>query len=264
VDEAAGAHSLWHRLTYEQKYRLSARRADMVITNSQSTSSRVHAVYGIPEDRIATIWLGADEAFRPIEDEARLRATRLRLVGADRPYILFAGGLSRRRNVPMLIEAFSVLKKRDAIPHALLLFGANRDDVPFREVAERCGVSDSVFQTDGRVSEHRELAEVYNAASVYVLPSSSDGFSLTLAEALSCGTPAITVNCSALGEVAHGYALTIETPNLEDLTHAIGSVLSSPELARTLRTKGLERATELRWDRTARRTLDVLRQVASR
>src|SRR5689334_3546003 len=38
VDEAAGAHSLWHRLTYEQKYRLSARRADMVITNSQSTS----------------------------------------------------------------------------------------------------------------------------------------------------------------------------------------------------------------------------------
>jgi glycosyltransferase involved in cell wall biosynthesis len=136
--------------------------------------------------------------------------------------------------------------------------------VPFREVAERCGVSDSVFQTDGRVSEHRELAEVYNAASVYVLPSSSDGFSLTLAEALSCGTPAITVNCSALGEVAHGYALTIETPDLQDLTHAIGSVLSNPELARTLRTKGLERAKELRWDRTARRTLDVLRQVASR
>ena len=140
----------------------------------------------------------------------------------------------------MLIEAFSILKRREGIPHALLLFGANRDGTPFREVAERCGVSDSVFQTDGRVTEHRELAEVYNAASVYVLPSSSEGFSLTLAEALSCGTPAITVNCASLGEVAHGYALTIDTPNLEDLTEAIGSVLRDPDLARALRPRDLD------------------------
>lgn len=263
VDEAAGVHSLWHRLTYTQKYKLSARRATRVITNAASTSERVHATYGIPAGKISTIWLGADEAFRPIDDDALLRQTRVRLLGSDRPYILFVGGLSQRRNVPLLIEAFSRLKKRAGIPHALLLFGANRGGVPFREVAERCGVSDSVIQTDGRVAEHRELAAVYNAASVYVLPSSSDGFSLTLAEALSCGTPAITVNCAALGEVAHGYALTIDTPNLEELTDAIGSVLSDPAKAEQLRAKGLERARELRWDLTARRTLDVLRQVAS-
>jgi glycosyltransferase involved in cell wall biosynthesis len=263
VDEAAGAHSVWHRLTYSQKYKLSARRAHRVITNAQSTSDRVHTAYGIPRDKLSTIWLGADDAFRPIDDEALLTSTRERLLGSDRPYILFVGGLSNRRNVPMLIEAFSRLKKRDGIPHALLLFGANRDNVPFREVAERCGVSDSVVQTDGVVAEHRELAAVYNAASVYVLPSSSDGFSLTLAEALSCGTPAITVNCAALGEVAHGYALTIETPNLEDLTNAIGRVLADPALAQSLRTKELERAAQLKWNVTAQRTLDVLRQVAS-
>jgi glycosyltransferase involved in cell wall biosynthesis len=264
VDEGAAAVSPWHRLTYSQKYKLSARRADMVIANAQSTSERLQSVYGIPEKKIAVIWLGADEAFRPIEDQALLRAARIRLIGADRPYILFVGGLSHRRNVPMLIEAFSILKKRDGIPHALLLFGANRGGVPFREVAERCGVGDSVFQTDGMVREHRELVEVYNAASVYVLPSESEGFSLTLAEALSCGTPVVTVNCAALGEVAHGYAMTIERPELTALTEAIRQVLTEPDTAQTLRAKGLERATQLRWDRTARQTLDVLRQVASR
>lgn len=263
VDEAAGVHSLWHRLTYTQKYKFSARRADRVISNAQSTSDRVQSVYGIPRNKITTIWLGADEAFRPIHDQLLLRATRIRLLGSDRPYILFAGGLSRRRNVPLLIEAFSRLKKEDGIPHALLLFGANRDNIPFRDVASRFGVSDSVIQTDGRVSEHRELVEVYNAAALYVLPSASDGFSLTLAEALSCGTPAITVNTAALGEVAHGYALTIDTPNLEDLTAAMRSVLKNPDHARQLRERGLERARQLRWDRTARQTLDVLRQVAS-
>ena len=164
----------------------------------------------------------------------------------------------------MLIEAFSLLKKRDNIPHALVLFGSNRGQVPFREVAERCGVSDSVFQTDGLVREHRELVEVYNAAAVYVLPSPSEGFSLTLAEALSCGTPVVTVNQAALGEVAHGYALTIDVPELEALANAIGRVLSEPGLSKELRAKGLERARELRWDKTARRTLDVLRQVAAR
>ena len=265
VDEAEpGAQSLWHSLTYAQKYRLSARRADRVIVNARSIGERVHALYGVPEERIDTIWLGADAAFRPLDDEAQVRATRQRLLGADRPYLLFVGGLSRRRNVPMLIEAFSVLRKVHGLPHALLLFGANRDNIPFRAVAERCGVSDSVFQTDGVVREHRELVEVYNAASVYVLPSSSEGFSLTLAEALACGTPAVTVNRAALGEVAHGYALTIEEPELGALTEALRRVLTEPQTARALREKGLERARQLRWDRTARRTLEVLREVAAR
>lgn len=265
VDEAEpGAVSFWHRMTYSQKYRWSTRRADKVIVNARSTGDRVHTVYGIPREKIEVIWLGADNAFRPLDDDALLRATRLRLIGDDRPYVLFAGGLSRRRNVPMLIEAFSIVKKHDNLPHALLLFGANRGHVPVRELAERFGVADSVIQTDGIVQAHSELVAVYNAAAAYVLPSSSEGFSLTLAEALSCGTPAITVNRAALGEVAHGYALTIEEPELGALTEALRRVLTDPETARALRAKGLERARDLRWSTTARRTLDVLRQVAAK
>jgi len=265
VDEAqAGVHSLWHRLTYSQKYKLSARKAAHVVVNATSTLERVHEVYGIPRERITAIWLGADPAFHPMDDPALMTATRVRLVGADRPYILFVGGMSRRRNVPMLIEAFSLLKRRHGIPHALLFFGANRGNVPFREVAERCGVSNDVFQTDGIVAQHRKLAAVYNAADVFVLPSESEGFSLTLAEALSCGTPVVTVNRAALGEVAYGYALTIDAPELEPLADAIGEVLLDRATSLRLRAKGIERARDLRWDVTARRTLDVIKTVAAR
>lgn len=264
VDEAQpGVVTFRHRMTYSQKYRWSARRAEKVIVNARSTGERVHAIYGIPRDKIEVIWLGADDAFRPLDDEVLLQATRRRLVGADRPYVLFAGGLSRRRNVPLLIEAFSTVKKREGLPHALLLFGANRDRVPVRELAERFDVADSVVQTDGVVEAHTDLVAVYNAAAVYVLPSSSEGFSLTLAEALSCGTPVITVNRAALGEVARGYALTIEEPELGALTEALHRVLTDPATAQSLRAKGLERARDLRWSKTARLTLDVLRQVAA-
>ena len=231
--------------------------------NSHSTAQRVQELYGVPPDKIEVIWLGADHAFRPLDDEELLRQTRVRYFGGDRPYILFAGGLSRRRNVPMLLEAFSLLKQRYRIPHGLLFVGPNRGQIPLAALGERLGISGSVVQTDGVFASHHELVPIYNAADLYVLPSSSDGFSLTLAEAMSCGTPVVTVNVAALGEVAHGYGLTIEVPEVEALAAAMYKVISDPGTSRTLRAASLERARLLRWDSTAQRTLDVLRQVAA-
>ena len=265
VDEAQpGAHAWWYRLTRSHKYRLSVRRADKVVATSHSTAERLHTFYGIPWGKLEVIWHGADEAFKPIADEELLRQTRMRYFGDDRPYILFVGGLSTRRNVPMLMEAFSELRRRDKIPHGLLLVGPNRGRIPLEELTARLGLSGSVIQTDGVFREHRELVSIYNAADLFVLPSASEGFSLTLAEAFSCGTPVVTVNRASLGEVANGYAMMIEEPDLVALTDAMRSVLTDPGIRRTLRLKGLERARELRWDLTARRTLDVLRRVAAR
>ena len=264
VDEVQpGALSRWHQLTYSQKYRLSAQHADKVVVNSRSVGDRVRDIYGIPEEKIEVVWLGADGAFQPIDDEELLKAPRTRYFGYDRPYVLFAGGLSMRRNVPMLIEAFAAVRREHRLPHGLLFVGPNRDNIPVASLAETFGVGDSVVQDDGKFSAHGQLAAIYNAADLYVLPSSSDGFSLTLAEALSCGTPVITVNRAALGEVAHGYALTIDEPELGALADAMRRVLTDGDLSRQLRLKSRERGCQLRWERTAQRTLDVLREVAA-
>jgi len=263
VDELQnGSHSVWHRFTYEQKYKLSVHKADKVIANSQSTRERVAKRYGISEDKIEPIWLGVDEAFRPIKDEDLLRSTRMRYLGADRPYILFVGGLSRRRNIPTLMTAFSILKNREKIPHSLLLVGPNRARIPLEKLAKELGIAGSFVQTDGLFKEHRELASIYNAADIFVLPSSSEGFSLTLPEAMSCGTPVITVNCSTLAEIANGYGFMIEEPSVEALTKAMYKVLDDSELRKNLSAKCLERARSFRWEITARRTLEVLRNVA--
>jgi glycosyltransferase involved in cell wall biosynthesis len=223
---------------------------------------RVHERYGVPLDRIDAIWLGADEVFRPLDAPDLLASTRRRYVGDDRPCILFVGGLSRRRNVPMLIQAFGLLKARHRIPHRLLLVGSNRAQLPLEELARQAGVEHDVVQTDGAFTHHRELVPIYNAADVFVLPSSSEGFSLTLAEAMSCGTPVVTVNRASLGEVAHGYGMTIDEPDVEALADALYRVLASETVKRDLRAKSLERAQSFRWADTARRTLDVLRRVA--
>lgn len=263
VDEVQpGALPLWHQVTYTQKYRLSAHKADRVIVNAVSTGERVQERYGVSADKIDVVWLGADDTFQPIDDPEERRAARVRLVGADRPYVLFSGGLSKRRNVPMLLEAFGLLKKEHQIPHSLLLFGPNRSGLPLDELTRKFGIADAVVQTDGVVTYHTELVPVYAAADLFVLPSSSEGFSLTLAEAMSCGVPVVTVNRAALGEVAFGYAETIEEPLVEDLAAAMWAVLGDETRSRALRAKSLERARSMRWSITARKTLDVLRRVA--
>jgi glycosyltransferase involved in cell wall biosynthesis len=262
VDEVEGAWPWWHRYTFEQKFRMSAQAADHVIANSHDVKRRIVQRYGIAEGKIDVIWLGADEVFRPLDNPALLRETRIKYLGSDRPFVLFMGGLSRRRNIPILLEAFSNLKKKDRIPHALLLMGPNRANLPLDDLVSRFGISDSVVHTVGRVAQHSELVPVYCAADAFVLPSLTEGFSLTLAEAMACGTPVITVNRAALGEVAYGYALTIEEPTVEALTEAIRRVLSDAALRAELSRSGLERARQLRWPEAARRTLEVLRRVA--
>ncbi|MCI0396169.1 MAG: glycosyltransferase family 4 protein [Chloroflexi bacterium] len=257
----SGTHPWWHRLTYAQRYRLSALKADIVVAPSLSTKEDLQKLYGLPEKKVVAIHLGADDAFRPLRDETVLAETRRKLLGDDRPYILFVGKLSQRRNIPLLLAAFSQLRKDHHLPHRLLLFGPNHLHLPLARLAAELDIADSLVQTDGQVSHHHELVALYNAADLFVHPSSYEGFCLPLVEALACGVPVVTVNKAALGEIAQNGALLIDEPTVESLAQAMWQALGDPILAQELRARAVERARAFRWDECARQTLDILREV---
>lgn len=259
----AGAHPWWYHLTYRQRYRLSALKADVVIVPSETVKDDIQEQYGVPSGKIEVIPQGVDDSFCPGGDAEALRATRRRYLGSDRPYILFVGKLSQRRNIPTLMAAFSDLKKRAKIPHSLLLVGPNHQNLPLQSLAQELGIQDSLVQTDGRFADHRELVAVYNAADLFVHPSLHEGFSLTLVEAMACGVPVVTVNRGAAREIAGGCAFMVDEPTTEALSEAMHQALTDPTLARTLRARALERARCFRYEETARRTMDVLRRVAA-
>ena len=258
-----GTHDWKYRFTYSPIYRMSARRADRVIVPSEVTRDDLQALYDIPAERIAVVPQGADDAFRPTGDAARHRATRERLFGDDRPFVLWVGKLSQRRNIPLLVEAFAQAVEREGLPHRLLLFGPNLLGVPIAEQAERLGVADRVLQTDGIVADHRELVDIYNAADLYVNASLYEGFSLTLAEALACGTPVVAMDRGALPEIAGDAALLVEEPTAEALADGIAQVLCDRALHADLRARGPRRAERFRCREMAARTWDVLAEVAA-
>jgi len=256
-----GTHPWWYNLTYSQVYRLSARRADRVIVPSESTSRDLQALYGVPAEKIDVVPQGADEVFQPITDSRRLAEIRRELVGADVPYVVFVGKLSQRRNIPALLEAFAILKRRTRAPHKLLLFGPNHLELPIARIAAKLAVGDSVVQTDGRVANHADLVPVYGAADLYVNASLYEGFSMTLVEALSCGTPVVGVRRGAVQEIADGCAVLVDEPEPQALASAMERVLTDDALRADLRQRSVQRAAAFRWDKTARQTLDVLRRV---
>jgi len=259
-----GAHQWWYPWTYPRLYRASARKADRVIVPSQSVKRDLQEAYEIGDDRIVVVPQGVDGDFCRVEDEELLARTRVEQLGEDRPYVVFVGKLSLRRNIPMLMRAFArAVGRGRELPHKLLLFGPNHQGVPIAELAEELGIGDRVIQTDGVLKDHHDLTRIYSAADAYVSASEYEGFSMTAVEAMACGTPVVGVARAAFGEIVDGAGHLVDEPSVEGLAEALHDVLTDPELRRTMQARGIERAARFRWEDVARDTLDVLREVSS-
>ena len=257
------AHSWMYRQTYARLYKHCARRADAVIVPGERTRKAVEEHYGVPNERLHIVHQGADEAFHPMDDQPELlAATRKRFFGSDRPYLLFVGKGSPRRNIPMLIEAFAHVRKEGRRPHGLLLFGPYKGDIPFEKLVRDLGVEGDVVQTEGVVDSHADLAPIYAAADIFIHPSENEGWSMTTTEAMAAGTAVIATNRGGLGEVACGHAYMIE-PSIDALVKAIEEVLSDANLRADLRRMARERGEALRWEKLALQTLDVVRDVGN-
>jgi len=259
----AGTHPWWYPYTFTNVFRSSARKADRVIVPSQSVKDDIQGAYGIAADKIDIVPQGVDDGFRPVDDEETLRRTRVEQLGADSPYVVFVGKLSQRRNIPLLIAAFAeLLRGRPDFPHRLLLFGPNHLDLPLAQLSRELGIEDRVVQTDGRLEHHHDLTRIYSAADAYISASAYEGFSITVVEAMACGAPVIGVDRAAFGEIVNGAGHLIDEPTVENLAGALERVLSDKAYRADLRTRGLERARAFRWEDNARRTLEILREVA--
>lgn len=259
-----GTHPWWYNLTYRPRNKVSAQKADAVIVPTETAKVDVQRVYGISATKIDIVPEGVDDSFVPVEDPEALLAVRNRYLGGDFPYILFVGKFSQRRNIPALITAFANLKRQEAIPHKLLLYGKNILNLPIDQLVADLGVTDSVVQINEKLDDHRAILPIYSGADLFVHPTAYEGFSLTIVEAMACGAPVITVGRGAVGEIVDGAAFTIDDPTPEQLTAAIRTTLADPELRASLRRKGLERSKRWRFSETARGNLEVMRRVAAR
>ncbi|MBI1911576.1 MAG: glycosyltransferase family 4 protein [Deltaproteobacteria bacterium] len=236
---------------------MAAKRSDSIITVSIYTKNDIVKHLGVSPDKIKVIYHGVDEIYRPVKDAKTLEAVRKRY-GIDGDYIFYAGNHQPRKNLRRLIEAFSILKNRKDC--RLVLTG--------KIDPRRAELYNSVKELglDGRVLfigpvPEEELPALYSMARMFVFPSLYEGFGLPPLEAMACGTPVITSNTTSLPEVVGNAGITIDPLNTKELAESMESILSSSSLRQELKEKGLKRAAEFSWERTARETLKVYEEV---
>lgn len=238
----------------------SLRRAAWVITDTQYTRADLVATYELDPARIAVIPLAADPRYRPLDPDECLAAVSARH-GLPGPFILYVGTLQPRKNVANLVRSYGMLRRRTGLPHKLLIAG--KPKYMFEDVflaIEQCGYADDVVFA-GFVPDE-DLPLYYSAAAAFAFPSRYEGFGLPVLEAMACGTPVVCSNASCLPEVAGDAALLADPERPEEFCEALQRVLTDPSLAGSLRQRGLCRAAEFSWDRTARETLEIYRRAA--
>ena len=238
------------------------KRADALISISHFTKETLVGALGCQEGRIHVVYRDVDHGtFRPlpVADDFLKRYgldTRLR-------YVLYVGSENPRKNLHRLLSAFAIV--REAMPEARLIKVGTPEYPPqakaLRLEIQRRHLTESVRFLEG-VSD-QDLVQFYNLADLFVFPSLYEGFGLPPLEAMACGTPVVCSNASSLPEVVGDAALTVDPYDVEALAEAMRRVLSDPDLADDLRRRGLERAAGFTWERTARETVEVYREVLS-
>jgi glycosyltransferase involved in cell wall biosynthesis len=239
------------------------RQADLVIVPSAAAAEDVVRYLNMDRQRITVIPMGCDARFQPMVNAARLVQLRRRYALPER-YVLFVGTLEPRKNIALLLEAFSrLLAERPQDDIQLVVAGGKGwGDGRLIATMEALNIRRRVIFT-GFV-EDDDLPDLYRGAQMFVYPSLYEGFGLPVLEAMACGTPVITSNRSSLPAVAGDAALLIDPTRPDDLAAAMSAIMSNGALHEELRWKGLARAKEFTWEAVARKTMDVYRAVCAR
>ncbi len=225
-----------------------ARRSDRVITVSYHTRDDLSKEMGLPEEKITVVYNGIDSKYYP-RDKVR-----------HDPFILYVGRFDPYKNVVGLIRSFNLFCRDRGDNPRMILAGHLDPRYPEAiETVKELGLESRITFLDGAAEE--ELIQLYNDARILILPSLYEGFGLPPLEAMACGTPVIVSDRGSLPEIVGEAGLIIDPDREDSIAGAIEKLWDSETLRSEFREKGLLRAKEFSWEKTARETLRVYEEV---
>ncbi|MGG6270193.1 glycosyltransferase family 4 protein [Leptolyngbya sp. AN03gr2] len=221
-------------------------QAEHILSDSESTANDAIAFYKIPSNKITVVPLAYDDQHFKFLDLPTSN------------YFLYVGRHDAYKNIGRSLTAFSQL------PNDYEFWIAGSPDPRFtpdlKTQAEELGIVDRIKFLS--YVSYAELPELINRAIALIFPSLWEGFGLPVLEAMACGTPVITSNLSSIPEVSGDATLLIDPYDEAAIANAMKAIITDSQLRQQLRQKGLDRASQFSWQKTASQTAEILKQYS--
>lgn len=236
---------------YAHVVKRAALKSTAILAPSQFVKDDVVSYTGVSPDKITVTY----EAVGATPDRSQPV-----LEAEGKRFIMYVGRPTPHKNLERQIEAFVSLKGRHPDLHLVL---AGKKDANYQRIegmVKKRGIERVIF-TDFVNDE--QLRWLYEHCEAYVFPSLSEGFGLPGLEAMAHGAPVVSSNATCLPEVYGDAAHYFDPTNTLAMADAINEVLTDKALRASLVEKGRTQAAQYSWERMARQTLAVYRQVLS-
>lgn len=226
-----------------------------IITVSNYSKSDIQKYFGVDDDKITVTHLAADPIFRPLNRESSKRVI-FNKYGVDKKYVLYLGGFSQRKNIARLIKAFKkVILEKEEVINLLILGEFSRSYKDLWKLTEELDLCEYIKFLN--FVPTADLPHFYNGAEVFVYPSLYEGFGLPPLEAMQCGTPVVTSNVSSIPEIVGDCCILADPYSTDSIAASILKLLLDEDEWHKYSLKGIEKAKEYSWQKTAVETLKV-------
>jgi len=227
-----------------------------IITVSNFEKQNIIQKLGIPEKRMAMIYNGFNEWFKPLRDVADVYKSYIEKPG----YFFFLGNTDPKKNTERTLIAYSKYLEQSTIKRKLLM--ADLDRAYLDSIIERNHIENIREQIvmPGYIV-NSDLPFIYNSAFAFLYTSLRESFGIPLLEAMACGTPVITSNTSSMPEIGGNEAILINPESPKEITEKMLRLENDEAYYNTQKEIGLKRASMFSWRKTAEQLLSLYETV---
>jgi len=226
---------------------VAARRARVVIADSEATRRDVLELLGAPPEKVRVVPLGvAPSIARAGADAAERFLGERSLPGR---YVLYVGARKRHKNLELLLRAWACMRAEDR-PLLVLSGRAWAASDRLASLARDLRLAESI-RFSGALSDEHQLSCLYSGAALLVQPSLAEGFGLPPLEAMACGTPVLASDAGSLPEVLGDAAVHLPPRDPPAWAAEVSRLMRDEAARATLVARGRARAAQFTWERTA-------------
>jgi len=241
---------------YKMRIETAILVAKKIIAISNSTKNDIEKILKIPPSDIRVIYQGISKFKKSPKycwDSLKQK------FNIQKRFLIYVGGIARRKNIDKLIIALSLLKP--ALDFQLVVVGQKHKPLndELNEIARKNGVHKEIVFTG--YLEDKDKNTLLQNAEMLIYLSSYEGFGLPILEGFQAEVPVITSNVSSMPEIAGKAAYLINSRDSESIAKAVRKLSTDEKLKHLLVKKGKIRVQDFSWEKTAQETLSLYQEL---